>query len=600
MALMTSGQQGLLKTSTGSVIKDPYYQTNSRYLTASDRDKLNSALDSGNGNLIFLNDSTLKTLQGYYDKVSGLQEAVEGTLKTSQDKIKSAQEDIQYGRVNDLGHPIGGGVGLYNAKLGEESLKTPYTSATALKKLINAAYDTGLNLTGAPVESSVEGYSNDLAQTNLDIRNQQNQQQLDYAEWEKAQKLPGAQYQLWLVNKQNQADKANAAQSINAVQDQYLTDLPTGATLPTKQAGSYSNVYHGASSSNGISGGTFTNMYQSAMKSANISDLQTQLGDLNMQIAERQNIYEQRMNAVGGETISLDVIGGKQGEIARQEQINLNYLANQKSAIVEQINSAMSMVETYMKYYQMDYQAAQDAYSAQYQQQMDMMNYMQEERSYSQQVAQANLNTIIKQVELGDFSFNDLDESTKLMINQFEAQAGLPVGFTSLVKSKNPTDEIISTTTREDGTGAKYSDVLFRNKNTGEMSTFSFYLGGVAVGGGSGGSSGRSSGGSSSSSKKQSATTPTNYWSDDASYFISQLDSKAMTWGDAWNQMKTLFPDASNSDIDNALGGGYDDVSGIWYGRAASEERKAGTTTEIADGLYQYSNAWGDYILPSY
>lgn len=503
MAKMTSGQQGLLKLPDDSVIKDPFYKTTGNY-TSSDLDSLNSLVDTG-GNLVKLDEGMINSLSKYYGKVSGLEEYVTGLVG----------KGSVFGKDQD------------------------YVSASKIKKLAAKSFNSGVDPT------TVQGYSTDLAATNEQIRSDQVQRKEQYYEWQKALKLPADQYQLWLEKKQAEMDKVSANETVNAVQDTYFEDLPTGVTTPITSKT--------ALSSSGSSIGTFTSMYNDALKTANISDLQAQLGDLNMQIANQQNIYQQRLNAVGGQTVSLDVIGGKQSEIARQEQANLNFLANQKAALVDQINTSMQMVETYMKYQQIDYQAAQDAYEMQYKQQMDMLNYAQEERSYKQKTALANLTILQNQISKGELDVTKLSGDEKLQINKLELQSGLPIGTTQKMIGQVKGDEILFHEIRDEADGNSYLYTT-RKATDGIIRTIKEYLGpqepkaAKSGGGGGGGSSSKLSG-------LPSGNTMTTTRFNSMMGEIAKMDnSDYAKWQSNYDYLSKKYYEASDSDVREYLG----------------------------------------------
>lgn len=596
MAKMTSGQKGLLKLPDDSVIKDPYYiqgiseirdslmnyGDNNRYVNLADFNKSFSQYFQQIPELAALYNTGTNNAKKEYERLMGGYSDRGGAFY-SEHKRQIEQLQAQF-RDIDINTPEG--LEQFASSYYDPGMKSGYGGGLALsgetiKKIANQWYGQRLNASGAPDPSQVQGYSTDLAATNQQITEQQANQQKEYSEWKEAQKLPAAQYQLWLQKKQAEMDKAGANESVNAVQDSYFEDLPTGVTTPITSKTAL------ASGSAGSSIGTFTGMYNDALKTANISDLQTQLGDLNMQIANQQNIYQQRLNAVGGQTVSLDVIGGKQSEIAKQEQANLNFLTNQKSALVDQINTSMQMVETYMKYQQMDYQAAQDAYEMQYKQQMDMLNYAQEERSYEQKTALANLTILQNQISKGELDVSKLSEDEKLQINKLELQSGLPIGTTQKMIGQVKGDEILFHEVRDEADGNSYLYTT-RKATDGIIRTIKEYLGPqepkAAKSGGGGGSGGSSSKSSGLPSGNSMTTTRFNSMIGE----IAKMDSSDYgSWKSNYDYLVKKYYEASPDDIIAYLGGQpAGGVEGEAYlGRQITNEEKAvsGITDWITD-----------------
>lgn len=95
---------------------------------------------------------------------------------------------------------------------------------------------------------------------------------------------------------------------------------------------------------------------------------------------------------------------------------------------------------------------------------------------------------------------------------------------------------------------------LVTDKKTGQMVS-TRTIGSTATGGG---------GGTDSKEEKQIAA-----FQKDSADVIEKLDSGALSWGAAWDSLHVKYPLASAAKIDEVLGGGYDQNSKTWYGRAS-------------------------------
>ena len=92
--------------------------------------------------------------------------------------------------------------------------------------------------------------------------------------------------------------------------------------------------------------------------------------------------------------------------------------------------------------------------------------------------ARANLQIIYNSMKANNTDPNTIDPAQKANILKLELQAGLPQGFYQNVVEKNPKADILSTTTRENGT-QKYADIILRDQD-GKITTKSIYLGAAA------------------------------------------------------------------------------------------------------------------------
>jgi hypothetical protein len=195
----------------------------------------------------------------------------------------------------------------------------------------------------------------------------------------------------------------------------------------------------------------------------------------------------------------------------------------------------------------------------------------QETRESKQKTdALANLQIMSNAITSGSLDYADLPTEQKTQITKNEMLAGLPIGFTEALKSKLPKSDIISTTTRTDASGGKYADLVTRDTETGKISVMSQYLGKERLP-----SSG--SGGTLSQQEKDEREAVKDFKNDAASW-ITKLEEKdeygdlKTSWGTAYDSMMAKYGDVFGKDasemIDTYLGGGLDQNTGEYYGRA--------------------------------
>lgn len=278
--------------------------------------------------------------------------------------------------------------------------------------------------------------------------------------------------------------------------------------------------------------------------------------------ADEQAIYaaaRQRTNFERGKTVAMNVQQGRVSEVERQERENLDFVQRQISFRTDQLNSAYSVINQMVQFTQMDYQNASDAYDKEFSQKMSMYEQLRseqfQERDFQfkfQQAqkdnARANLEIFTNMITKGNMNYNDLDRSTQLEISKLEIQSGLGLGFTGKLKIA-PSESVKAISERVDPSGNKYADVLKIDQN-GKMYTESVFLGKQSVAKSSGGGSSSSS---SSNAQATAAAKKKADFNNAADNFRKELRS-GDSWGAVWNSFRSAYPDATNGDIDAALG----------------------------------------------
>lgn len=186
-----------------------------------------------------------------------------------------------------------------------------------------------------------------------------------------------------------------------------------------------------------------------------VTDLESYLVDLK---AQEEFLYAElraRTGAERGKPVPMGVIGGRIGEIEQQQNERIDVIRRLKQTVTDQLNVAYGVISTYVNYMGQDYQDAVQSYNDQFTRTMQIYGLMadargeaREEQRYAQQIASANLQTMQNAILSGNVNYNDLPQDQKILISRLEAQAGLPVGFTSSLKL-NPQDTVLFQSTNK-------------------------------------------------------------------------------------------------------------------------------------------------------
>ena len=370
-----------------------------------------------------------------------------------------------------------------------------------------------------------------------------------------------------ISNMNDAANAINANQGID-YDNKALQDGPTTRLDETRALlDEYTNMFSGGKEKPNTP--SMEQTFADLQKSYDTASLEAQMADLNRDEKAVQARKRARKDYEASKPVAMGVISGKQSEIEKQENEELDRIGREKSYLNEQLTSKYNMINTIMTLRQTDYTNAMNSYDKEFNQNIQMINFIrgiqndQQTREDKQKTdALANLQIMSNAITSGSLNYADIPAEQKAQITKNEILAGLPIGFTEALKSKLPKSDIISTTTRTDAGGSKYADIVTRDTETGKISVTSQYLGKEKVSG---------SGGGVSDAEKERKQKVAAFQSDAASW-IEKLEKKdeygnlTTTWGAAYDSLKIKYPEFEPL-IDEALGGGQN-ADGTYYGRA--------------------------------
>lgn len=371
-------------------------------------------------------------------------------------------------------------------------------------------------------------------------------------------------------NMNDAANAINANQGIDydnkAMQDGPKTRLEETSALLNE----YTNMFAGGKEKPETP--SMEKTFADLQKTYDTASLESAMADLNRDEKAVQARKRARKEYEASKPVAMGVISGKQSEIEKQENEELDRIGREKSYLNEQLTSKYNMINTIMTLKQTDYTNAMNSYDKEFNQNVQMINFIrgiqndQETRESKQKTdALANLQIMSNAITSGTLDYADLPAEQKVQITKNELLAGLPIGFTEALKSKLPKSDIISTTTRTDASGAKYADIVTRDTETGKISVMSQYLGKEKIGG--------SGGGGLSQQEKDERQLVADFKKRSAEWIAKLGERDGSTykvdWGTAYDSMRAEFGDNfSSEEIDAALGGGYDNEKKEYWGRA--------------------------------
>jgi len=215
-----------------------------------------------------------------------------------------------------------------------------------------------------------------------------------------------------------------------------------------------------------------------------VSNLETQLNDLNAQLAEVQATKKARIASEKGKSVAMNVITGRISEVEAQENERIAALENSITNVSNQLNTKYNIINTMMTLTEKDYDNAVASYDKEMSNNISMYNILRgindDEKTEEQRKvdnARSSAQIIYNQIAAGGVNLSELPDTTKTLITKLEVQAGLPAGFYSSMQNKNPKAEVVATYNWTGTDNKEYASVITKDAETGELKTSNIVLG---------------------------------------------------------------------------------------------------------------------------
>lgn len=316
----------------------------------------------------------------------------------------------------------------------------------------------------------------------------------------------------------------------------------------------------------------YMKQYAELRASYGIGDLENTLNDLKAEAADILAVKAMRTNAELNKTVATNVIEGRISTVEAQENARLAVIQRSIDNVNNELTTKYGILDTMMKLSQMDYQAAVESYNTQMQTNISFYNAAQNvveanktEAQRAQDTARSNAQILINGYSAAGIQYADLSTTQKAELAKLGVQSGLGSTVFETMLSVAPEKEVLTSIQSDDGT--KLS-IIYKDGTSNVISTG---LAPKRTGGGGGGSS--------------SDTSGYKAFSNDAATAIGNLKTGDWDWGTAWDIMRVKYPNAPDAEIDRALGGGFDESRGGWWGRAATPTSETSTTPSDASWL---------------
>jgi hypothetical protein len=231
-------------------------------------------------------------------------------------------------------------------------------------------------------------------------------------------------------------------------------DLSTGAMTPKPPVPSYESDFAALRAEHGLEA------------------IENRMNALKQQAADIEASLRQGLYAEEGKLRPMELIGTRQRELARQGQEELDTINRSLNTLINEYNTKVGIINTTMNLRQLDYEAAKDAYDADFNKAVSILNYIEgkatqaeKEATLRRDDARANL-TILSNLIVGSkMTWDELDPSTQAMISSLEVQAELPSGIYSAFLSQEPEAELLATLTGVDAAGNQVASFIYKDED---------------------------------------------------------------------------------------------------------------------------------------
>lgn len=173
-----------------------------------------------------------------------------------------------------------------------------------------------------------------------------------------------------------------------------------------------------------------------------VDALEEELNAIKNEEREIQAVFRANRLNEEGKPVALGVMEGRVSEIGRQAQMELDFINVRKATVVDELNTKYNAINMYINMAGLDYQDARQAYESDFSMNLQMANFISQEKQNSITNARANLTTIMNAITAGNLSYGQMSSDEQVQIMKLEMQSGLPVGTMSRMQM-SPNDKIL-------------------------------------------------------------------------------------------------------------------------------------------------------------
>jgi LysM repeat protein len=272
-----------------------------------------------------------------------------------------------------------------------------------------------------------------------------------------------------------QADPTQQQAQQQAQQQQIFDQI--NAELNKNQLGATSAITGGVVSAPPVP--NLAQQYQTLFEQFGTDKLETEMGNVDKQIADLLALYDTAIVQEGQRLGSAATIRKRQDALSKERQIELNRLIGQKNVLVNQLNVKYGMIDTFMKMAQQTYQDARGNYEFEYNKSIQLQQLTAQTQDRETDNARASMNSIVNMMSNAGMTWNELDTNMQYSLYQMEMQAGLPMGTMQVFMQNKPQAKLMATKDGYDEQGNAITTFIYEDKNGMPGITYALKTGGV-------------------------------------------------------------------------------------------------------------------------
>lgn len=187
----------------------------------------------------------------------------------------------------------------------------------------------------------------------------------------------------------------------------------------------------------------FSARFQELRRDANLDQLEERLNSLQQEEDAINAQRRERIESEEGKAVALNVISGRVSEVERQEMKRLDFVARQKNAVINQINSKTAVINQIMDLEKLDFDVATEQYDREFTRRQalydiaaDIRDERQEDDAELRELAaqtaadaRANGEIFINTMVKGGKKIEELDATQSAQLQKWGMEAGLGRNF---------------------------------------------------------------------------------------------------------------------------------------------------------------------------
>lgn len=231
---------------------------------------------------------------------------------------------------------------------------------------------------------------------------------------------------------------------------------------------------------------SFTEKFADKRAELKVDAKEAEMAGIDAEIAKLDNEWKSLQDTEDNRQVSKLQINRRKSEEQILYEKARGELVGKKNTLANELNQKYNVIDTFMKYSEMDYEAAEREYTNKFNQAIALTNLIKnvedsEKADAERKSDNARANLQVMMSSLKGKQFSELDSSTKSELAKMELQAGLPTGFTEFALSSMDEPVVSMGSEFTNSSGQRQVPVYTKNPETGMITSKLITIGTAAV-----------------------------------------------------------------------------------------------------------------------